>query len=111
VADERARQVGLNEALFREVNERILGLSEHFDLREETMHIVCECADSSCTQQLEVALPAYERVRGDPLLFFVQPGHELPDLEDVVESAEAYDVVRKRPGTPSRTAEETDPRS
>jgi hypothetical protein len=34
------------------------------------------------------------------------PGHEMPDVEDVVEQHEDYIVLRKHPGRPERIAVE-----
>jgi hypothetical protein len=99
-----------NEALFRAVNERIESLSRPFDSMQETLTIVCECGDGECTQPLHVRLAAYERVRADPLLFLIAPGHAIPEIEGVVERDRAYEVVRKRNGVPAEIAEQTDPR-
>lgn len=54
---------------------------------------------------------AYEELRGDPTLFAIVPGHEQPDVEDVVERHDGYHVVRKRGGAPAQVARETDTRS
>lgn len=110
--DQRALRVGTNEALFRTVNEQVESLNRRLlASTDATMHIVCECGELGCVEQLTVAVAAYERVRADPALFFVKPGHELPDVEDVVEQNAGWAVVRKHPGDPERVAEATDPRS
>jgi hypothetical protein len=109
--DERERRVGRNEALFREVNERIERVTEAMQVTTERLAILCECADQSCTATLEVSLPEYERVRGDSMLFFVRPGHELAAVEDVIERQDEYDVVRKKTGEPADIARELDPRN
>lgn len=107
-----AERVGRNEALFRQVNEQVEELSRTLSNRgDPTMNVVCECGDLGCVAGLVVSLAAYERVRSDPALFFVQPGHELPDVEEVVEKQAGYHIVRKRSGTPEEIATETDPRS
>jgi hypothetical protein len=110
VSDERARRVGLNEALFRRVNEEIESLNEDFG-EPATMSVICECGDGQCMEQIEIALADYERVRADPLLFVVLPGHEIPAYESVVERADGWEIVRKDRGTPTAVAERTDPRS
>lgn len=108
--DERAARVGENEALFRQVNERIEQLNESFATVTETFEVVCECGDSGCVTQISIARDAYEQVRTDATLFIVAPEHEDSEVEDVVDTQSAYHVVRKRAGLPSRVAEETDPR-
>jgi hypothetical protein len=109
--DERGRRIGLNEAVFREVNERIEDLAQTFSLAARHLDFVCECGDSSCTQQIRMTSGEYEELRADPLLFAVYPGHETPDVEDVVDRRDGYDVVRKHEGEPARVAQSTDPRS
>jgi hypothetical protein len=108
--DEQTRKVGRNEALFRQVNEEIEALGPAAD-RQRTLHIVCECGDLRCTENLDVRLNDYERVRANSALFIVLPGHEIPTAEDVVETQKKFYVVRKLEGGPQQLAEETDPRS
>ena len=108
--DERARRIGHNEALFREVNERIEKVSEELQVAGEGLAILCECGYESCTERVEVSTADYERIRSDPTLFFVRPGHEIPDVEDVVERGDEFDVVRKQSGAPAELARELDTR-
>jgi hypothetical protein len=108
---DRARRIGENEALFRTVNEQVEDLQRAMAaVSDEKMHIVCECGDIDCVERLVVPMGKYEEIRSDGTLFFVVPGHDKPDVEDIVERAGAFDVVRKRAGDPGRIAEETDPR-
>jgi hypothetical protein len=109
--EERARRIGENEALFRVVNERIEHLNRAFAVLTETMDVVCECGDIDCAERLVLTVSDYERVRADPTHFAVVPGHELPDVERVVERGDGFVVVRKDPGLPAQVARETDPRS
>lgn len=108
--DERARRIGENEALFRSVNEQVRGLNRTF-LVQGTMRIVCECGEQGCIEQIELAPSEYEAVRDESSLFAVKPGHEIPEVETVVERHEEYFVVRKDAGGPRELARETDPRS
>jgi hypothetical protein len=111
VTDDRARRIGENEALYRAVNERIEGLNQAFGIADETMTVICECGNLDCTEQIQITVPDYERVRLDPTLFVVMPGHEIEDVEDVVAEQGEFNVVRKHPGEPARIATEADPRS
>jgi len=108
---ERGRRIGLNEAVFREVNERIEKLAQELGLESEPLDIVCECGDPTCVRHIRITRTAYEQVRSDPTHFAVFPGHGIPEVEDVVERGEGYDIMRKRDGAPAQVAEETDPRS
>jgi hypothetical protein len=82
-----------NEVLFREVNQRIAELSENWAGGE--FHIVCECATIGCQAMLPVMVEEYQRVRAHPRRFFIFTGHVAPDIEDVVERHDAYQVVEK----------------
>jgi hypothetical protein len=108
---DRHERIGLNEAVFREVNERISDLAENFGLDEQPLDLVCECGDPTCVERISMSREAYERLRADATHFAVHPGHELPDVESVVERNGAYDVVRKHEGGPAEIARGTDPRS
>jgi len=48
----REERIGLNEAVFREVNERIENLAETFDLKTQSLDLVCECGDGTCEERL-----------------------------------------------------------
>jgi hypothetical protein len=107
---ERARRIGLNESVFRGVNEQLEALADRFGRPEEGLDLICECGDMSCEERLVLTRPEYERLRADPVLFAVVPGHVSPGVEDVVRQGNGYEVVRKRPGVPSDVARSTDPR-
>lgn len=108
--DERGRRVGENEALFRQVNERIEDVNRTFATLTSHMDIICECGSAACAERLKIGLGDYERVRADAQLFIVLPGHELLDVEELEERHEDWFVVRKSKGEPAELAEETDPR-
>jgi formate-nitrite transporter family protein len=95
-----------NEALFREVNENIARLEERHGTTESESVYVCECANAGCTEQLAVDPETYRRVREEPGLFFVRPGHEDPQLEHVVERRREYLIVEKT-GEAGEVAEQT----
>ena len=106
--EERERRVGLNESLFRQVNEEIRRLDHGDD--DGVITVICECGDADCTERLELHLAEYERVRSDSLLYVVASGHEIPDVETIVERRDGWKVVRKV-GPAGEVAEETDPRT
>jgi hypothetical protein len=108
--DDRVERMGLNEALFREVNERVRAVNAGFGSGVTDAEFVCECADESCLERLRMTLPEYEHVRADPTQFAVRRGHIVPTIEVVVEDHDAYLVVAKRAGDAARVAVETDPR-
>jgi|SRR5579862_182793 len=100
-----------NEAVFREVNERIEEMQHSYSLlTEEPLHLVCECDRLACTDEVLLTVDAYQRLRSDPACFVVVPGHEDPEVEQVVDTRSDHVIVRKRTGTPRDLAEATDPR-
>jgi hypothetical protein len=108
---ERAERIGLNEALFREVNERVKGITDGFGARLEEAEFVCECGNDSCTDRVRMRVEEYEQLRADPTHFAVRPGHEIPDVERVVDRRGDYVIVAKHEGQPAAIAAETNPRS
>jgi hypothetical protein len=108
--DERAKRVGRNEVLLREVNERLRELGEDFSLVAEESEFVCECATSSCVERVRMPLSTYEEIRSDPKRFIVAEGHELPEFEKIVDRGSGYLVVEKLPGGPAGYAIREDPR-
>jgi len=109
--DERRARIASNEALFRAVNERIEGMNAAFATVSDTFAVVCECGDSGCVEQIEVPVQEYERVRKDAALFVIVPGHEIPDVEDIVGDGDGFLVVEKKGGAGLDVAIETDPRA
>lgn len=109
--DERGTRIGQNEVVFREVNERLRELGESFSLTSELSEFVCECANTSCTERVQMALSDYEHVRSDPKWFLIVSGHEEADYERVIEEKDGYTVVEKLPGGPAGIAIRDDPRN
>ncbi|MGB8004259.1 MAG: hypothetical protein WCF27_08360 [Gaiellaceae bacterium] len=107
----REERIGLNEAVFREVNERIEALAQTFELKDDPLDLVCECGDAACVQRITMSREEYEQLRSNAHHFAVYSGHEIPDVEEVISQMKGYDVVSKDKGVPERVAEETNPRS
>ena len=110
---DREDRIVQNEAVFRLMNERTLEVLEEMgapDDRPRPLEIVCECGLASCTSTLAVSPADYERARSNPHWFLVTPGHEIPDVETVIEERSGYVFVEKDPGE-DELARATDPRS
>jgi hypothetical protein len=109
--DERGKRIGRNEAMFREVNERLREVGEGFSVATEEAEFVCECGNGSCIEHIRMPLPTYEEIRSDPTRFFIFKGHENTEYEKIVAETEGYLVVEKLPGGPAGMAIKEDPRS
>jgi hypothetical protein len=107
--DERDRRLGLNESVFREINERIEEMATTFEVRDR-LDFICECGDASCNSRIEMALEDYEKLRSDATTFAVVNGHEILEIEEIVARHKTYGVVRKTDIDARKAAEETDPR-
>jgi hypothetical protein len=104
--DERQQRIVRNEALFREVNERIEQIAD----TSET-EFLCECGDAECAIPIRMTLSDYERIRSNGHRFAVVPSHELPEIERVVERRPGYLAVGKLSCGPAALAKATDPRA
>ena len=98
------------QSLFREVNERMKYLNESLLPTQTSAEWVCECENDLCVERISMTLPEYERLRASGNRFAVIPGHEVPEVEEVIEQYESYVVVAKR-GAGGAYATERDPRS
>ena len=105
--EEQERRAAKNEVLFRELNERERE-SNHNAL---WLAFVCECADTTCADQIELTPEEYEKVRKNSTHFAVVAGerHVVGEVERVVEKRHRYWVVEKV-GEAAAVAEQLDPR-
>jgi hypothetical protein len=106
---EREERISRNEVLFRQVNEQIEALQSGSGV-EGRFDFLCECGDKECVEAVSLTLLEYEAVRSKPTQFVVVPGHEVPGIEQTVQSGDRYSVVRKE-GEAAEVAEVHDPRS
>jgi hypothetical protein len=95
-----------NEALFREINERLQDLNIDFG----TSEWVCECSDLECVGRIEMTDAAYEEVRRDGTHFALLVGHEQIDIERVVARHGGY-VIAEKTGIGGELAMLRDPRA
>lgn len=104
--DRRHERQARNEALIREVNERIEDVDRaaeegRVDPGETVFEFLCECGvggdgDVGCEEYVRMTIREYEVVRAQDDRFVLSPGHEEDALESVVIRTERYVVVDKR---------------
>ena len=109
--DERTRRIGHNEALFRQVNDRIEDLAGGSVSPAGVFDIVCECGDITCTEHLTLAPQVYEQARAAATRFVVVPGHVVDDLESVVDRGPGYEIIEKITPEARDVAEQTNRRN
>jgi len=104
VDEETRKRVAMNEATFRGINESFQG--ERADGR---VAFRCECGRLGCNRLIELTRAEYEAVRANPRRFAIVPGHELLEVEDIVETHDGYAVIEKHPDSDD-VVKPTDPR-
>lgn len=95
-AEERAAR---NEAIWREVNERIDEVDEAFRVLPDdsllTFH--CECGREGCEERVSLTPAEYHDVRSQRDRFVVVPGHEQQAIERTIVRTDRYLLVDKLP--------------
>ena len=100
------QRVAMNEATFRKVNEGMKDGQDGSDL----LSFVCECGRLHCTRILKLTREEYEGVRANSRRFAIVDGHEIPEVEEIVERHDRYFVVEKTGAPEAEIVEHTDPR-
>ena len=95
-----------NQALWREINERIKAVAE----TSGEVEFLCECSRLACTETITLSMAEYERIRSSPTRFPIKVGHEFPEIESVLEASDGYAVVQKK-GAAAEEVAKLDPRS
>ena len=108
--DTREERLARNENLFREINERVREIAAAHGRDAHLYSFHCECSNTDCTLRVTVELADYERVRAQGNRFLVATGHDLPEIERVVEQAGSWWMIEKE-GDAGELAEQLDPRN
>jgi hypothetical protein len=109
MARRRIERIAHNESAFRALNESLEASLHRGRPDGDRAGFICECGDPDCDLTIRVDLLTYESVRQDSQLFVLVPGHEAPDVEDVVTDGGGYVVVRKHADA-AKIVDRTDPR-
>ena len=92
----REERLAFNEAMFRAGNERMAQWEER-RFGEEYEEYFCECANADCHDKVKLTFTEYEHVRSDSTHFLIVSGHEVPDIETVIERHDGWMVIEKDP--------------
>jgi hypothetical protein len=89
-------RIALNNATFRNANERISAAAGVYDV-DMPVPFICECADRSCSEILRLELDEYEEIRADSRHFLNAPGHHAAaqGAAVVVAERDGYVIVEK----------------
>ena len=104
-------RIALNQATFREANERINAAAEVYAV-DMPVPFICECADPTCAEIVRLALSEYEEIRADSRHFLNVPGHQAASqgAAAVVAEREGY-VIAAKEGHAGDIAEALDQRN
>ena len=91
--DLQAQRLAQNEVIFRRVNEHVRAAEER--VSHDFPRFICECSNIDCDRRVLVPVDVYKAVRENAARFIVFPGHVLPDIENVVEHHDDYEIVEK----------------
>jgi len=107
-AEERfQRRAAAAEINGRRVNEAI----ELQGRLDRSAVFVCECGHLGCSETVEIPVAEYEEVRTGFDRFFVVPGHEIEEVDEVVERRPDFLIVVKRAPEAREMARTSDGRS
>lgn len=105
------RRLAENEVVFRQLNEQIQkGIEEVNQMAAEdgqpeykfqhnpedlTLHFYCECSDVNCVERVQVSLHEYNEIHKRRDQFVVIPGHDMKNIEKVIQRNQGFVVVQK----------------
>jgi hypothetical protein len=91
----RAARALTNRTTFREFNRKLETLDWPWGFAVPIKAWVCECANPTCNEPVEIAGDEYEAGHRDPDRFFISPGddHRRPDRDHVIERGDRYWIV------------------
>lgn len=72
-----AERIARNDAAFRTANEGIAETAYEFDVGEQLIPFICECADRGCSEIVRLSADEYEAIRADSTHFMNAIGHQV----------------------------------
>ena len=100
----REERIIRNEALYRELNERVREIEDDMLTRgvveaEQYSEYFCECGLETCMDKIRLTPEEYEQARSDSRRFVILPDHLIADVERVVHRDDGrYAIVEKLKG-------------
>ena len=88
-----------NEVIFKAHNQFILEQVNNIlpESNKPTFKIafICECSDEACQKKIALTVRDFRRHTMNPRRFIIKPGHEQPDIEQVIDRRRGYELVEK----------------
>jgi hypothetical protein len=97
-----------NEVIFREANFSVAEFISEGE-GEDTKTVIpfyCECSNRNCRKRIRLTPKQYQSFHQKRRYFIAIDGHEVPDIEKIIQKEDGYNVIEKFGEPP--TAEEID---
>lgn len=105
-----------NEVVFRQFNEQakhhikkttpVTTKDDHSESNlpnsqdDMVIQFFCECSDENCDQRMQLSVKEYEHNHLERDYFTILPGHNVPEIEEVIKTEDHYIVVKKHEQPP-----------
>lgn len=93
------RRLAENEVIFRQVNEDVkeFVLENASDKKWENkkLRFYCECSNMDCRSRIQITAKEYDAVHSNKKRFIIRPGHDIPEIEKIINNKVTYVVIEK----------------
>jgi hypothetical protein len=84
-----------NQQTFQAANQRLHDIVDGRLPESSPVAFICECADDTCFERVEVALGEWADIAERPDRYLIVAGHPRVEGEDVVDTLGPYEIVEK----------------
>jgi hypothetical protein len=96
------RRLKENEVIFQQANKGVADFVMEDGGDDETLiGFYCECSNIDCRERILLNASDYRRYHKDQRHFIALKGHEMPNIENVVDEHDNFVIVRKVGEIPS----------
>ena len=90
-----AKQIREVRETFARANEQIRASAEKYNFQDQ-VPFLCECSDVTCTGSVRLGLTNYREARASTDAFLLLPGHDDPQVDQIVARGDGYVLVQNR---------------
>lgn len=88
-----------NELLFKQLNDEakefVLEGKTQNEWTNRKLRFYCECSNTDCRERIELTAAEYDGLHTNRKRFVIRPGHDIPEIEHIVDRDAKYMVVEK----------------
>jgi hypothetical protein len=97
------RRLKENEVIFQQANKGVAEFITEETAGDPFIKFYCECSNIDCRDRIPLRASEYHKLHKDQRHFIALAGHEMPQIEAIVERHSVFNVVRKFGDIPSVT--------